>query len=518
MSLGARIYATLRGDKVIWMILAVLAMFSILAVYSATSSMAYRLRGGDTEAYLMGHGIKLIGGLFLCYLAYLMHYMRFNKAAPYLMVIAIPLLVLTLALGEDINQARRWLEIPYVGINFQTSDLAKLALILFVAREITRHKDYIKDLQKAFMPIIMPILLVCGLIAPADMSTALLLLGTCLLMMFIGRVSLKYIGLLILLWIVVFAFLIILGEMGLEVVRADTWMSRFADFNPMGEGIYEVEQAKIAIANGELFGLGPGNSVQRNFLPASHADYIYAIICEEYGLIGGFIILGLYVLLLFRTATLVTKSEKSFGAMAAMGLTILLVLQALINMAVSVNLVPVTGLPLPMVSWGGTSLLFTCVFFGIILSVSKFIESGRLGGDLATAKSSSKGKSETSKDQKQDQKGEQQKGQDGDGQHKRHDGGGYRKGGGGDRRDGGGYKGGNRGGGQGGGGYRGGGGNRGGGNRGGGGGYRGGGGNRGGGNRGGGGYRGGGGGNRGGGNRGGGGGGYRSGGGGNRNN
>lgn len=432
MSLGARIYAELRGDKVIWTIVAVLAMFSILAVYSSTGSMAYRLGSGDTEAYLISHGLKLVAGLFLCYLAYVMHYMRFNRAAPYLMAVAVPLLVFTIFLGEDYNSARRWVEIPFLGINFQTSDLAKLALVLFVAREITKHKDYIKDLKKAFMPIIVPILIVCGLIAPADMSTAMLLLITCLTMMFVGRVSLKYIGLLILLWIVVFAILLIMGELFPEVVRAETWMSRLRTFNPLGEGIYEVEQAKIAIANGEIFGVGPGNSIQRNFLPASHADYIYAIIIEEYGLIGGFLVLGLYILLLFRVTALITKSDKSFGALAALGLTILLVLQALMNMAVSVNLVPVTGLPLPMVSWGGTSLLFTCVFLGIILSVSKFVEGGGFtGAVVGGGATSSSGKAEQKPESRGEQKSHQ--GGGGEGQQRRNDGGGYRQGGGGDR-------------------------------------------------------------------------------------
>jgi len=210
MSIGARIYAELRGDRVIWMIVAVLAMFSILAVYSATGSLAYRMQGGNTESYLMKHVVILGFGLFLAYLAYLMHYQKYNRVAPWLMVIAIPLLVYTVAMGTNINEARRWISIPYIGITFQTSDFAKLALILYVAREISRHKDYIKDLKNAFLPIIVPVLIICGLIAPADLSTSLLLFGTCVVMMFVGRVAMKYILLLVFLWLVVFTFLVTL--------------------------------------------------------------------------------------------------------------------------------------------------------------------------------------------------------------------------------------------------------------------------------------------------------------------
>jgi len=400
MSIGARIYAELRGDRVIWMIVALLAMSSILAVYSATGSLAYRMQGGNTEAYLMKHVVILAFGLFLTYLAYLMHYQKYNRVAPWLMVIAIPLLVYTVAMGTDINEARRWISIPYVGITFQTSDFAKLALILYVAREISRHKDYIKDLKNAFLPIIVPVLIICGLIAPADLSTSLLLFGTCVVMMFVGRVALKYIGLLVFLWLVVFTFLVTLGQFFPDVVRIDTWTSRMAEFQTSPEGGYQVQQAKIAIANGDIIGVGPGNSVQRNYLPAPYADFIYAIICEEYGLVGGFIILGLYVLLFFRVASIVSKDPvKAFGMMVIIGLSLNLVLQALANMAVSVHLIPVTGLTLPLVSLGGTSLLFTCIFFGIILSVSKYVEGTSIRTQAAQAQreSGKRGKSENPK-------------------------------------------------------------------------------------------------------------------------
>ena len=375
MSIGSRIYSELRGDRTIWMIVAILALFSILAVYSATGSLAYTNRGGNTEAYLMKHGVILGLGLLLTYLTYTMPYNRFNQASPYLLVLSIILLVFTLGGGAEINSARRWIQVPVIGITFQTSDFAKLALILFVAREIGRHKDYIKDFKQAFLPIIVPILLVCGLIAPADLSTSLLLFFTCLGMMFVGRVDLRYIFLLLFLGVMLLGLLIALGEFFPGIIRVETWTKRVSEFMSDPDGGYQVQHAKIAIANGGWFGQGPGSSVMRNYLPAPYSDFIYAIIHEEYGLFGGFLILSLYVLLFFRITSLFTKSQKAFGAMVAVGLTILMVGQALANMAVSVNLVPVTGLSLPMISMGGTSILFTCISFGIILSVSKYVES-----------------------------------------------------------------------------------------------------------------------------------------------
>ena len=375
MSLGARIYAELRGDKAIWAIIALFAIFSILAVYSSTGTLAYQQRGGNTEAFLIKHSMILMGGLILIYICYSMHYMQYSKISPVLLLVSIPLLVYTIAFGADFNEARRWIQVPFVGITFQTSDFAKLALIIYVARAISVKQEYIKDFNSAFLPIIVPILIIVGLIAPADLSTGMLLFFTCVMMMFVGRVHLKYIGLLLFLGIVVFAFLIILGEFFPEVVRVTTWITRMRDFIDGTGDTYQIDHSKMAIANGEWIGMGPGNSIQRNYLPHPYSDFIYAIICEEYGVLGGAVIIGLYLFLFFRVTRLVTKSPKAFGAMLAMGLTICLVMQAFINIAVSVNAVPVTGLTLPMISMGGTSILFTCISFGIILSISKFIES-----------------------------------------------------------------------------------------------------------------------------------------------
>lgn len=374
--MSARLAAELRGDRVIWAILALLAIFSVLAVYSSTGTLAYRERGGDTESFLIKHVVILGVGLMLAYLAHLLHYQRYMRWAPALVAMAVPLLIYTLLLGQETNEARRWIELPLVGLTFQTSDFAKLALIIYVARSISSKQEYIKDFKSAFLPIIVPILIVCACIAPADLSTALLLFLTCMFMMVLGRVHLQYIFLLSLLGVVTFAMLLVIGRYAPSYVRVSTWEQRIEAYvDPQEEDTYQVDQAKIAIANGGLWGQGPGNSTQRNYLPAPYSDFIYAIIVEEYGVLGGAILIGLYLLLLFRVIRLVTKSPKAFGAMVALGLSLIIVLQAYINIAVSVNLVPVTGLTLPMISMGGTSLLFTCVAFGIILSVSKYIES-----------------------------------------------------------------------------------------------------------------------------------------------
>lgn len=375
MSLGNRIAAELRGDRTIWMIIAVLSLFSLLAVYSASGWEAWRSRGGNTTVMFVSHLVRLTFGLFIVYMCHLLHYRQYQRVAPILILASVPLLVFTLFYGQNINNANRWLNIA--GFSFQPSEFAKIALIIYIARELTRKQDYITSFKDAFLPIIMPVLIICGLIAPANLSTAALLFFTCILLMFIGRVSWKYIFLLGLLGLVVFAGLIAVGQLYPEsgLVRVDTWISRVQEFLHSEDGGFQVQQAKIAIAKGGIIGEGPGNSIIRNFLPYAHADFIYAIICEEYGLFGGSIVLALYVLLFIRNVRLVTQSPKAFGAFLAIGLSLMLTVQALANIAVNVNLVPATGLTLPMISMGGTSMLFTCVALGMILSVSKFIES-----------------------------------------------------------------------------------------------------------------------------------------------
>lgn len=367
-------YYNLKGDRSVWLIVLLLSLFSLLIVYSTSGSQVYKFNTSHgTEYYLIRQLVFIGAGLLLTYTAYRLHYMVYAKLAPILMVIAVPLLVYTALFGPEINDASRWIKIPILELSFQTSDFAKVALIMFVARSLAIRQDYIKDFRGAFVPIIAPVILFCALIAPSNLSTAALLFVTCFLMMFIGRISFKYVVLLVLLGAVVFAGLFILGQYFPEHFRVETWMSRINDFL-YSDGSFQVQQSKIAIAEGGMFGLGPGNSIQRNLLPYAYADFIYAIICEEYGFIGGVLILLMYLWLLIRTVSLVTRCPKTFGAMLAIGLTLNIVITAFANIAVSVKLVPATGLTLPMISMGGTSFLFTCVSFGIILSVSRYVE------------------------------------------------------------------------------------------------------------------------------------------------
>jgi cell division protein FtsW len=377
MSLINRIGAELRGDRVIWMIVAVLALLSILTVYSSSGTLAFRERGDNTEFYLMKQILILSFGLFLTYMFYLIHYQKFSIAAPYMLMVMIPLLAITLLFGKNVNDASRWISVPGIGITFQTSELAKLAIITYVARMISARQEVIKDFQSAFIPIIVPVVIVCGLIAPADLSTAIIIFVTCLGMMFIGRVDLKYVFLLIFCGVVMFAGLLVLAKYFPGLVRAETWQERLHDFLTNSDGKFQTQQAKIAIAKGGFLGNGPGSSTQRNFLPSPYTDYIYSIIMEEYGLWGALLVMSLFILLFFRCVRLVTISPKTFGAMLAIGLGIILTIQALANMAVSVHLIPVSGLPMPMVSMGGTSLIFSCIAFGMILSVSKYIEQSK---------------------------------------------------------------------------------------------------------------------------------------------
>jgi cell division protein FtsW len=363
MSVINRVSAELKGDKVIWSIVAILAMFSIWAVYSSASTVAFQNKGGNTEYYLIKQILVLALGLFITYVCHLIHYKRFNTWAPYMLAIVVPLLAFTLLFGVRINDASRWIMVPGIGITFQTSDLAKLAIITYVARSISAKQEYIEDFQSAFVPIILPIIVIFLLIAPADLSTASVIFVTGMIMMFVGRVALKYIFLLIFCGIVSFAALIVLSKTTNFGGRVDTWTARLSNFFGGGE-VKEYEQvklAKMAIAKGGMIGNGPGNSIQKNYLPMAYTDYIYAVVIEEYGLIGASLLMILFLMLFFRVVRLVTIGEKTFPAMLAMGLVVLLLIQALAN----------------MVSMGGTSLLFSCAALGMILSVSKHIESAR---------------------------------------------------------------------------------------------------------------------------------------------
>jgi cell division protein FtsW len=364
-----------RGDRTIWLVVFILTIFSLLAVYSSTGSLAYRYQSGNTEFYLFRQARFLIIGLVIMYLAHLVRYTYYSRISQVAIIVAVPLLLITLFLGTNLNQASRWLSLPGLNATFQTSDLAKLALIMFVARMLSKKQENIKNFKSAFVPIVVPVIIVCGLILPANLSTALLLFFTCIVLMFIGRINMKYILYMGLISVFLLGIYVTVKLNSKDQGRVGTWKARLEHFKGGEDGDnYQAEQAKIAIATGGVVGKFPGNSTQRNFLPHPYSDFIFAIIVEEYGLIGAALIVFLYLMLFFRVIRFIKHSPRAFATLLAVGCCFSLVFQALINMAVAVNLFPVTGQPLPLVSMGGTSTLFTSLALGIILSVSREVE------------------------------------------------------------------------------------------------------------------------------------------------
>ncbi len=385
-----------KGDKVIWATVLLLALVSLLAVYSSTGLLAYKMYKGNTEIYLFKQFAFILVGILIIYFAHQVNYTIYSKVAKILFLISIPLLVYTLFFGVKLNEGSRWIRLPIINLTFQTSDLAKLALFMYLSRLLSKKQDVIKDFKKGFIPVIVPVGVVCLLIAPANLSTSLLIGATSLMLMFIGRISAKH--LLLTIGVVLIPVFILIMAAVLRhrsdeapaeksrtenshrlLVRVDTWINRVETFIYGGkesseDNNYQVNQAKIAIAKGGLIGLGPGNSQQRNFLPHPYSDFIYAIIIEEYGLVGGAFIVFIYLVFLFRSIRIFRKCPFAFGAFLALGLSFTLMIQALANMAVNVNLFPVTGVTLPLVSMGGSSFLFTCLAIGIILSVARNVE------------------------------------------------------------------------------------------------------------------------------------------------
>lgn len=366
----------LKGDRAIWLITLFLGVASLLLVYSSIVTLAYKHSDGNTLRYLVRHGFFLLSGFGIIYVTYNIKYNYFSRISQVLLFASIPLLALTLIVGTNINDASRWLTIPVINQSFQTSDFAKLALVMYVARMLSVKQDEIKDFKKAFLPIFIPVVIVCGLIFPANFSTAAVLFAACLVLMFIGRIPISQLISLASIGIVFIVISIGVAKFAPALFpRAETWVNRIENFSKGDqEGNYQVEQAKIAIATGGIQGKGPGNSTQRNFLPHPYSDFIYAIVIEEYGLIGGFLVMFLYLMLFFRAIRIVLKSPKTFGSLLVVGISFILVFQALINMAVAVNLLPVTGQPLPFMSMGGTSIWFTSVAIGVILSVSREVD------------------------------------------------------------------------------------------------------------------------------------------------
>ena len=383
-----------KGDKVIWALVILLTLVSLLAVYSATGSLAYKNYKGNTEIYLFKQIAFIVIGIMVIYFAHLINYTFYSRAAKILLLISLPLLFYTLFFGVRMNEGSRWIRLPFINMTMQTSDLAKLALFMYLARLLSKKQDVIKDFKKGFLPVIIPVIVTCILIAPANLSTAMLLGASCLVLLFIGRARTKHILMTIGIALIPILFLIMAAVIrhksgSGEVVeaktttgifgRADTWIGRMESFiygnkETDNDNTYQVNQAKIAIAKGGLIGVGPGNSTTRDYLPQAYNDFIFAIIIEEYGLIGGALIVFIYLVFLYRCIRIFKRCPFAFGAFLALGLSFTLAIQAVANMAVTVNLFPVTGVTLPLVSMGGTSFIFTCLAIGIILSVARNVE------------------------------------------------------------------------------------------------------------------------------------------------
>jgi cell division protein FtsW len=367
-----------KGDKVIWGVVLLLSFISLLAVYSSTGSLAYRME--KNSGYYLAKQVMVLGlGLLIIYQVHKINYTRFARIAVVLYLLSLPLLVYTLFFGTSLNEGSRWIKLPVIHLTFQTSDLAKLALFMFLARVLSMKQNVIKDFRKGFVPVLLPMLITCLLIAPANMSTALMLGFTCSILFFIGRVHIKHLMLMAAAGLICLSVVFTISKLT-GFGRASTWEQRIKDFagGKKKEGkhqdVYQVEQAKIAIANGGITGRGPGQSLQKNFLPHPYSDFIFSIIIEEYGLVGGGIVVLLYLLFLWRSVLIFKRCPFAFGAFLAVGLSITLVFQAMLNMAVNVHLVPVTGLTLPMISMGGSSIWFTSIAIGIVLSVSKYVD------------------------------------------------------------------------------------------------------------------------------------------------
>jgi cell division protein FtsW len=365
-----------KGDRIIWGVVIVLSLVSLMAVYSSTGSLAYRMYKGHTEIYLVKQLGVLLAGLGIIYLAHKVNYTIYSNIAVLLFAISIPLLLYTLFFGTTLNEGSRWIRLPLVGLTFQTSDLAKLGLFMFLARQLSRLQNDLDNFKRVALNIFLPVIIICGLIAMANLSTALMIAMSCGVLFFIGRV--RTIHLLILAGSGLVLFGILFGiSKATGFGRAATWEKRIERFmSDKKEDVQDqVLQGKIAIAKGGATGVGPGNSSQRNFLPHAYSDMIYAVIIEEYGLIvGGIGLIFLYLLFLWRSIIIFRRCPFAFGAFLAVGLSFTLVFQAFLNMGVNVNLLPVTGLTLPLVSMGGSSIWFTCLAIGIILSVSRFVD------------------------------------------------------------------------------------------------------------------------------------------------
>ena len=371
-----KLFENIKGDKTIWAIIAALAIFSFLPVYSASTNLVYVAGTGTTLGYLVKHAILLLLGFIIMYATRKIPYRYYSGLSVLMMPVVVLLLVYTLSQGTIIGgaNASRWIRIPLVGIGFQTSTLASVVLMIYVARYLSRNKEKEISFKESMIYLWLPVAAVLALVLPANFSTTAITFAMILVLAFLGGYPLKYLGLIVgagLLGLTLFIVSARAFPDAFENSRVATWSSRIENFaSGESEDNYQAEKAKIAIASGEIYGKGPGKSVQKNFLPQSSSDFIYAIIGEEFGLLGAILILFFYLGLLFRIVIIATKTETIFGTLLVLGVGLPIIFQAFINMGVAVGLFPVTGQPLPLVSTGGTSIWMTCFAIGIILSVS----------------------------------------------------------------------------------------------------------------------------------------------------
>ena len=370
-------YIKLEGDKTIWVVVFFLMLTSILVVYSATGALAYKNADGNTWYYLFKHIVFLVLGFFAMYVVHKVPYRYYSRIGQLVFYLSILMLIYTLVAGVNLNNASRWMNIG--GYSLQPSDIAKLALMMHLSRQLVKCKNNLHDWKEVAWKLLTPITIICALIFPANFSTAALVLLTSVCLLLLGGVYLKHLVFYLISIAVLGAFVITLA-VNIPAVqqafpRVQTWVNRIenfsADKSENSDSVYQVTQAKIAVVNGGIKGRGPGKCIQRNTLPNPYSDYIYAIIIEEYGLIGGVSILILYMVFIFRGRRIFNHAKDDYGAYLAIGLSLSLVLQALVNMAVAVDLFPVTGQTLPLVSMGGTSIILTCIAIGLILSVSR---------------------------------------------------------------------------------------------------------------------------------------------------
>ncbi|MBT5870472.1 FtsW/RodA/SpoVE family cell cycle protein [Flavobacteriaceae bacterium] len=370
------IFKNIQGDSVIWAIIGVLAIFSFLPVYSASSNLAYLYGDGNTFKFLAKHFAHLVLGFGILYGVHKIPYHYFRGLSMIALPIVVVLLLITMAQGTTIGgaNASRWIRVPLVGVTFQTSTLAAVVLMTYVARYLSTIESKLVSFKETLLPLWLPVFLIIGLILPANFSTAAIIFAMVVLLVFIGGYPFRYLAIILTTGLLLLSLFVLSAKAFPDVFpnRVDTWISRVASFvdKTDKDADYQIIKAKTAIASGGITGLGPGKSVQKNFLPQSSSDFIYAIIVEEFGLLGALVVMIVYLLLLFRLVVVAHKSSSMFAKLLVIGVGLPVVFQALVNMAVAVELFPVTGQTLPLISSGGTSIWMTCLALGIVLSVS----------------------------------------------------------------------------------------------------------------------------------------------------